>query len=239
MANQKITDMPVAASVADADIATIVQGGANKQVTALLLLKTPQDAADAAQVAADAAQSTADDALPKAGGDVTGDIDMGAGAQFVGHAPDGPTTPTFTWGGQQALMGMYAVDSDTIGFSVAGAAAAQVDPVGTAIPSPQTILTDEKAAAKYALISTPRTWQDVSGSRSVGVSYQNTTGADIQLYIMFSAGSLQNIEASSDNATWLNIGNSQSANAPNHPIIPDNWYYRVAAGTANRWMELR
>lgn len=144
MANQKITDMPVATSVADADIATIVQGGANKQVTALLLLKTPQDAAAAAQATADAAQTTANDALPKAGGPVTGDIDMGTDAQFVGNAPDGPTNPSFTYGGQQALTGMYAVSAGITGFSGAGVEAARISPAGTSAPDATTIMTREK-----------------------------------------------------------------------------------------------
>lgn len=87
-----------------------------------------------------------------------------------------------------------------------------------------------------------QTWQDVSASRSAGTSYQNTTGAPIQISVTTRFNGTV-MEVSSDNSTW--IGVATTTNDRLHPdtnqvVIPNNYYYRIASGaTILVWAELR
>ena len=90
-----------------------------------------------------------------------------------------------------------------------------------------------------------QTWQDFSGSRVASTSYQNTTGRPIQAAISArsSAGPRQ-IEVSSDNVTWVIVGNtsnsSESSVSGVSIVIPSGWYYRINGATnALVWAELR
>ena len=84
-----------------------------------------------------------------------------------------------------------------------------------------------------------QTWQNVTASRASATSYQNATGRPIMVALTCSAGSIQYLEVSADNATWVRVGNTQAANAPNSFIVPDGWYYRLVSGTFLFWSELR
>jgi hypothetical protein len=90
-----------------------------------------------------------------------------------------------------------------------------------------------------ALAGGGRTWQDVSGSRTAGTSYQNTTGGEIEVAVLIGGSPSATLEVSDDNSTWLTLfdGDSDAA-LPCTATIPDNWYYRVANSFA-RWHELR
>lgn len=87
-----------------------------------------------------------------------------------------------------------------------------------------------------------QTWQDVSASRLAGTSYQNTTGAPIQISVttIFNGTVM---EVSSNNSTWVSVASTTSDRLhpdTNQVIIPNNYYYRVAAGaTISVWAELR
>jgi len=89
-----------------------------------------------------------------------------------------------------------------------------------------------------------QTWQDMSGSRSVGTSYQNTTGRPIMVSICTNAVSRTNFQVSTNNSTWVtvgalagygNIGDEKSSQI----IVPDNHYYRATGGSLSIWAELR
>lgn len=70
-----------------------------------------------------------------------------------------------------------------------------------------------------------QTWQSVT--RSPATSYQNTTGRPIMVYSAFSnASGIQYFQVSTNGSTWVNAGNSQSANAPNQVIVPNGHYYQ-------------
>ena len=96
-----------------------------------------------------------------------------------------------------------------------------------------------------ASVGVGQTWQDVSGSRSGGVSYQNTNGEPIMVSI--TAGSTVTggrvIYVSADGSTWIGIANLQgSANAHINAsfIVPDTWYYKVdGAVNVSHWLELK
>jgi len=94
-----------------------------------------------------------------------------------------------------------------------------------------------------------QTWQDVSGSRVAGTSYQNTTGRPIQVLATVSRSASSDYwwQVSSNGSTWLDatlITGSAGANpAPSFgAVIPDTWYYRVSFATSmtvQAWLELR
>ena len=99
------------------------------------------------------------------------------------------------------------------------------------------------AAVKSVSIGWDQTWQDMSASRAVNTSYQNTTGKPIRVNIAFSTSTTANIQASTNNSTWVTV--SQLFQSGSHPaqsvIIPDDHYYRLS-GTGlsfTRWAELR
>ena len=86
-----------------------------------------------------------------------------------------------------------------------------------------------------------QTWQNVSGSRAVATSYQNTTGRAISVAI---AGAATNstIQVSSDNSTWVSVGyvgNSGVVNSGAIFVVPDDYYYKVNGASFSVWAELR
>lgn len=90
-------------------------------------------------------------------------------------------------------------------------------------------------------IGVGQTWQDVSGSRTDGTSYQNTTGKPI----MVSVNSDQDgrLQVSTDNSTWVTVGrfiDSSNDRTTVTAIVPDDHYYRTFDGAGfNMWAELR
>ena len=91
-------------------------------------------------------------------------------------------------------------------------------------------------------IGVSQTWQDVKASRTLGTSYQNTTGKPIQLNIRSSKNNA--VEVSTDGSTWVGMGSlGQPGSWEEHInlIIPDQHYYKVSAGSGavSVWVELR
>lgn len=92
-------------------------------------------------------------------------------------------------------------------------------------------------------IGVGQTWTDFSSSgRSANTSYQNTTGRPIQVAISGAiAGTEGRIQVSTDNSTWINVGNigqSGAFRAGGAPIVPNLYYYRATNGFDD-WAELR
>ena len=83
-----------------------------------------------------------------------------------------------------------------------------------------------------------QTWQELRRSRSIGVSYQNTTGKPIQVSIATNDGEYY---VSSDNVTYVFAGRSASGQTYNwNVIIPSGHYYKVTgAVSVFVWAELR
>lgn len=110
----------------------------------------------------------------------------------------------------------------------------------TAVPSQQSV----KAYVDDQGIGVGQTVQDVSGSRSKGVAYQNTTGKPIEVVVNYNSSGLGDcFEVSADNVTWLvtfAISNN-GTNTSHSQTIPNGYYYRVPSGSPNvlRWHELR
>lgn len=90
-------------------------------------------------------------------------------------------------------------------------------------------------------IGVSQTWQDVSGSRSDGTSYQNTTGKPIMVSVNSDQDGL--LQVSTDNATWVTVGrfiDSSNDRTTCTTIVPNNHYYRTSGAAGfNMWVELR
>lgn len=96
------------------------------------------------------------------------------------------------------------------------------------------------AAAPSNGIGDGQTWQNVTGSRTIGTSYQNTTGKPIEVAIRFGTGGNAPFEVSSNNSTWVEIGRGlASSTQQSYAIIPNNYYYRVTGFAVSSWSELR
>jgi hypothetical protein len=83
-----------------------------------------------------------------------------------------------------------------------------------------------------------QTWQDVSGLRTAGTAYQNTTGKAISVAVHLGTGTTY-LQVSSDGVTYLDIasGNASTTTFAS-AIVPNNHYYKVV-GSYTRWHELR
>jgi hypothetical protein len=88
-----------------------------------------------------------------------------------------------------------------------------------------------------------QSWGDYTGSRSVGVAYQNTTSRPIMVSIQSSGSVNGSIEASSDGSTWPQIffvSGDRGVQRGAQFIVPVGHFYRIT-GVAGitRWAELR
>jgi hypothetical protein len=88
------------------------------------------------------------------------------------------------------------------------------------------------------VIGIGQTWQDVTASRALGVTYTNTTGKPIYVLIRHSGVSGNASQVSPDGITWMVVTNSSSGGGINGSfIVPDGWRYKSANIVS--WMELR
>lgn len=81
-------------------------------------------------------------------------------------------------------------------------------------------------------------------ARSIGVSYQNTTGRPIMVSVAATISAERYLQVSANNSTWISIGTLGGHGGVNdsgasQAIVPANHYYRATGGTLNVWAELR
>lgn len=92
-------------------------------------------------------------------------------------------------------------------------------------------------------IGESQTWQDVTGSRSVGTTYQNTTGKPIMISLIISTGGEKYFDVSTNGSTWVLVAQGQSNQTLEHfsIIVPNGHYYRArwSQGGDITWTELR
>ena len=109
----------------------------------------------------------------------------------------------------------------------------------TAIPSQQSVKVYADAIADTVL-GVDQSWTDVTSSRAVNTSYQNTTGKPIMVH--FAPNENTSFQVSSNGTTWITIfsvGVDRSESGTSI-IIPNGHYYRVPSGGSIRnWSELR
>lgn len=115
----------------------------------------------------------------------------------------------------------------------------------TAVPTQQSV----KAYVDNSGVGGDQTWQDVLSSRSLGTSYQNTTGKPIMVNVSTSVGGGVDdgarLEVSTNNSSWVTVANRGDDNSRDvmGAVIPNNHYYRVrqvsGSVTLHFWAELR
>lgn len=97
-------------------------------------------------------------------------------------------------------------------------------------------------AAQLPMIGVGQTWQDVSGSRVVSTSYQNTTGRPIEIIVRFLATSAtRRFQISPDGTTWVDATVAASAATGSVTVtLPNGYFYRLdGSSTIYTWVELR
>jgi len=85
-------------------------------------------------------------------------------------------------------------------------------------------------------------YADYTGSRSSGVSYQNTDGKPIFIYIGYDSTVANGnaAQVSPDNVTWYTVGSTSNvASEGNGFIVPDGYYYKSNTANFTVWTELR
>lgn len=90
----------------------------------------------------------------------------------------------------------------------------------------------------------PSSRSDVTGSRSIGTTYQNTGATFMVVSITVSAGGEQALlfEVSSDGASWLrtiDTSDTDTTKQSHEMIVLPGEYYRLATGsdTISKWIE--
>lgn len=120
---------------------------------------------------------------------------------------------------------------------------ATVSPTGT--PDGSKFLRDDNSwqdLPDAPRLGVGQTWQDVTGSRSVSTTYQNTTGRPIMVIGLTSGSGVNRWQISSNGTTWLDAGyaTSSSDNREVSFLVPDGWRYRInGTATIATWLELR
>lgn len=103
----------------------------------------------------------------------------------------------------------------------------------------------KRTATVDDLIGYGQSWQDVSASRSVSTSYQNTTGKALEVAVTLQTSQTRYLQTSVDGVTFVNtascggFGNAGDTDTASISI-PDGHYYRInGSGTISNWAELR
>jgi hypothetical protein len=146
--------------------------------------------------------------------------------------------------GTDGQLAQWNADGDVVGYTIPTQDTATWE---TGTDTTESLISAAKAKAGFDAffgdveqqIGVGQTWQDVSASRSVGVSYQNTTGKPIMAYLFTNGTS--NFQVSSDGSSWITVIKSVSGSffGQGSAIIPNNHYYRLSGGGFSDWAELR
>lgn len=90
------------------------------------------------------------------------------------------------------------------------------------------------------LIGVGQTWQDVSGSRSAGVTYTNTTGRPIEVWATIGSATTSPVDITVDSAIRAQVDTVAGVLTPISFIVPDGVTYDVSTGgNIIYWSELR
>ena len=88
-------------------------------------------------------------------------------------------------------------------------------------------------------------WYNMTGSRSIGSSYQNTTGRAIMVSVATTISTEVYLQVSTNGSSWINIGTLGGHGGINdsgasQAIVPAGHYYKASGGLAIvAWAELR
>ena len=98
--------------------------------------------------------------------------------------------------------------------------------------------------AALGVLGDGQTWQDMSGARSVGVTYPNDTGRPIMLAITAKMDGDRALQVSADGSSWVAVGSFPAASgaaATLTAIVPPGHSCRAlgTSATLAAWLELR
>lgn len=147
------------------------------------------------------------------------------------------TAGTVTFGANQIAGNAVQIASLTARGSVEFATVAQ-----TRGGTSEALAVTPKGVAQ-ATLGVDHEWTDVSGSRSLGTVYQNSTGRPIMVAITLGYGSSGDVQVSSDGVTWLtlfdNAGPTEARLSVTFPV-QNGSYYRANSGSGIvEWIEWR
>ena len=100
-----------------------------------------------------------------------------------------------------------------------------------------------QAVAANGLGGYEQTWQNVKGSRSSAVVYQNTTDKPIEVFVYYdtAAGAGRGAYVSSDNVTFVTLSDFRHGDEAVSFVVPVGHYYYITIndGSITLWSELR
>lgn len=187
-------------------------------------------------------------ALPKAGGTLTGPLVLSGDPS----AALNPATKQYTDAGDAAAVasaassaaslyptkaGSGATGTWAINISGNAATATSATTATTAANGGVTSVNGATGAVTVNTLGNGQTWQDLTSSRVMNTSYQNTTGRPISVNFALEGGAIGVFQVSSDNSTWV-----RAAGTFGSVVIPTGHYYRVYNSTVFSvayWSELR
>lgn len=156
----------------------------------------------------------------------------GAAATILLNAEGG----NVTLGDGQSTINM---EGSVAGAVVATTAQAQAGTSNEKLMTPLRTLTAMNA---YTL-GRGQTWQDMTGSRTIATSYQNTTDRPIMVSIDVTGNNATgNLQVSANGSTWLTVANRDADGNAEwfSTIVPPGTFYRLTGTvTFTTWAELR
>jgi cytoskeletal protein CcmA (bactofilin family) len=101
-----------------------------------------------------------------------------------------------------------------------------------------------KLSAYVESIGVNQQWYDVTGSRSVGSSYENTYGRAIMVSVGTTISTEVYLQVSHNGSSWVNVGTLGGHGGINdsgssQAIVPAGHYYKATGGSVKAWAELR
>jgi len=105
--------------------------------------------------------------------------------------------------------------------------------------------TDVSWTTPAAGVGDGQQWYNMTSSRSIGTSYQNTTGRAIMVSVATTISTEVYLQVSTDGSSWVNIGTLGGHGGINdsgasQAIVPAGHYYKATGGLAIKaWAELR
>lgn len=134
------------------------------------------------------------------------------------------------------------INTGTLGIArlpVASQAEAEAGTNTATVMTPQRVA--QAVAGLQAGLGYGQTWQTLSGSRSFGTTYQNTTGAPIMVHARHLSANVNiTVKMGASSANVLYIASPSGAYTSITFVVPVGWYYKVDSNDSlNIWSELR